>query len=528
MRGAVRPRVLAVAAACAACLVALGGIATAAMWGFRNGADKSSSGVAGWLVLVWVGVAAAVLVVVLVALAGVRALRRPLVELSRAANQLQVDRLPSALRAIEAGAEPAPRAGFSAPPELEGVAGALENLERFVHYHAKRAQRADRDLGRLLTGAADRIGARARIAEGIDLVPPEIALIASALHRDADAIRALVPNGAPVPTETPAPSIGPGPSISQTVSAAAHTTLRPSVVVVGELEPAMVDALASGSVMVVLGEVIDAAIGDDGDVVVWGTVQPEGYHVVVDAPLGTRTAELVHVAEALRERDSIALSFGLRAAVQAARRSRLLLWLTVGELGAQWHVLVPPDSFLAAVAPPETPPTETPPTETRPETVPDIDLAEAERERSDGAEVEVETHVEVEVDIDVELVDVEADLARLTSARRLGEALTDLFARLEIALERRARDGEGIEDEERIALLVDGTHLVGELQQAQLCSSRALRSLLRAIDVAVGTDRSVPLAGSARGRVTLPYEALTEIRERIAEAAGFFPAPSAK
>jgi hypothetical protein len=33
------------------------------------------------------------------------------------------------------------------------------------------------------------------------------------------------------------------------------------------------------------------------------------------------------------------------------------------------------------------------------------------------------------------------------------------------------------------------------------------------------------LAGSARDQATLPYEALAEVGERIAEAAGGFPAP---
>jgi hypothetical protein len=524
MRGAVRPRVLAVAAACAASLVALGGIATAAVWGFRNGTGRSSSGVAGWLALVWVGVAAAVVLVGVVALAGIRALRRPLVELSRAANQLQVERLPTALREIEAGGEPAPRPGFRAPPELEGVAGALENLERFVHYHAKRAQRADRDLGRLLTGAADRVGARARIAEGIDLVPPDIAALASGLQRDAGTIRALVPDAALPPGMSSTPSIGRGPSVSETVSAAARTTLRPSAVVVGELEPAIVDASASSAVMVVLGEVIDAAIGPDGDVVVWGSVQPEGYHFVADAPLATRAAELVRVGEALRERDPIDLPFGLRAAVQAGRRARLLVWLTLSELGAQWHVLVPPDSFLAAPAPAPAQPEPEPPV-----VGVDIDLPVVEP----APEIVVEPVAVIDIrEPEVAAArngsDAHSDLARLAAARRLGEALTNLFARLEDALERRAPGGAGLDDEERIALLVDGTRLVGKLQQAELCSPAALRALLRAIDVPVGAERVVPLAGSARVRVTLPYEALAEIRERIAAATGIFPAPTSK
>src|SRR5206468_9255592 len=65
---------------------------------------------------------------------------------------------------------------------------------------------------------------------------------------------------------------------------------------------------------------------------------------------------------------------------------------------------------------------------------------------------------------------------------------TTLFrslGRLEIAVESRAPDGPGLDEAERIALIVDGTRLAGKLQQAQLCSPPALRSLLRAIDEAV-------------------------------------------
>jgi hypothetical protein len=511
MRGAVRPRVLAVAAACAASLVALGGIATAAVWGFRNGAERSSSGVAGWLVLVWVGVAAAVVLVIVVALAGVRSLRRPLVELSRAADQMQVERLPTALREIEAGREPAPRPGLSAPAELEGVAGALENLERFVHYHAKRAQRADRDLGRLLTGAADRVGARARLVEGIDMDPPALA---RGLQRDAGALLALVPDAAPTPPAPPARSVGPGLSVSDTVAAATRTTLRPPAVAVGELEAAMVDETSSGAVIVVLGEVIDAAIGADGDVVVWGSVQPEGYHFVVDAPIGARSAELAHVADALRDRDPSRLPFGLRAAVQAGRRARLLVWLTVADRGAQWHVLVPPDSFLAAPAAAELGRSEVG-AEPAPDSSGPVGIGSSSGQLAVPVPV---PDVPEPLGMPAPAGAGHGDLARVALAHRLGEALTNLFARLEIALERRGPNGPDLDEDERIALLVDGTRLVGKLQQAQLCSSRALRALLRAIDVAVGSDRSVPLAGSARGRVTLPYEALTEIRERIAAA----------
>ena len=104
------------------------------------------------------------------------------------------------------------------------------------------------------------------------------------------------------------------------------------------------------------------------------------------------------------------------------------------------------------------------------------------------------------------------------TAHRLGDALTNLFERLEAALAQHTPDGPGLDENERTALLIDGTRLVGKLQQAQLCSSKALRALLRAIDAAVGAERSAPLAGSARDRVALPYEVLTEIREHVATA----------
>jgi hypothetical protein len=535
MRGAVRPRVLAVAAACAACLVALGIIATIAVWGFRNGGQKSSANVTGWLVLLWVAVGVAVAIVVVIALVGVRALQRPLFEFSRAANRLQVERLPMALRDIEAGNEPAPVTGISAPPELEGVAGALENLERFVHYHAKRAQRADRDLGRLLTGAADRVGARARLAEDIDLVPPvtittttgvtiagaELASLASGLHRDEGSLRALVPDPSPVPAADPAPPHVPGPPVSDVVNAAAQTTLRPSAVGVGELEAAIVDETASDAVVVVLGEVIDAAMGTDGRVVVGGSVQPEGYHFVVDAPVGKRSDELAQVAEALRDRDPGHLPFGLRVAVQAGRRARLLVWLTVADRIAQWHVLVPPDIVLAPLPTAAyAPESVAEPTEKR---HPWSHLATAAPPMVEVPEESWAEPVPVEVhDMPQPLVGAAAngtgahvDPAQTAAAGRLGDALTNLFARLEIALERRAPDGPGLDDEERIALLVDGTRLVGKLQQAQLCSSQSLRALLRSIDVAVGAERAAPLAGSARGRDALPYDALTEVRAKL-------------
>lgn len=502
MRGAVRPRVLAVAAAAIAGLVALGVVASAAVWGFRNGTDESASGVGGWLLLLWVAVAVAITMVVLVALAGARSLRRPLEDLSRAANRLQVERLPAALREIEAGAEPAPPQGFSAPAELEGVAGALENLERFVHYHAKRAQRADRDLGTLLTGAADRAGARARLAEGIDLDPPES--IVSGLLRDEGALRALVPEPGNGHVDIE-PSAEAGLSIASTVAAAAETTLQPPAVQVGELENATVDAGVGGSVMVVLGEVIDAAIGAEESVVVHGSVQPEGYHFIIETAMGVRDAELAHLADALRDRDPGRLPFGLRAAVQAGKRARLLVWLTIAEPNAQWHVLVPPDSFAPAPIVPE-------PHELI-EVPASLVAADAPEPLVTAPANGTATHT---------------DLARLATARRLGEALADLFARLDAALESRAPDGPGIDAAERTALLVDGTSLVGRLQQTELCSPRAQRALLKAIDVAVGTDRSLPLAGSARDKVTLPYEVLTEIRGRIAEAAGAFRAPSSR
>jgi hypothetical protein len=531
MDGAVRPRVLAVAAAAAAGLVALGAIATVAVWGFRNGTDRSSSGVGGWLALVWTGVAVAIAAVVVVALAGVRSLRRPLVDLSRAATQLQVERLPAALRDIEAGTEPAPPPGLSAPEELEGVAGALESLERFVHYHATRAQRADRDLGTLLSGAADRAGARARVAEDID--PAASDSIAPGLHRDAGALLALVPDPVSQSLAPPEPAAGLGSSISDTVAATALTTLRPRAVEVGELQQALVDAGVTGKVMVVLGEVIDAAIGPEGAVVVHGSVQPEGYHFILDTAIGTRGAELARLAEALRDRDPDRLPFGLRAAVQAGRRARLLVWLTVSDAGAQWHLLVPPDSFVpvAVAGEPEVRvPTEgevPAPIETsgpaveRVVTV--VDPVGARDEPATAPEVpEVQPAATAPADDS----GAHDDLVRLATTRRLGEALVDLLARLEMALEGRGPDGAGLDEAARIALLVDGTSLVGRLQEADLCSPNAQRALLRAIDEAAGAERPGPLAGSARDRVTLPYEALAEIRDRITEAAAAFPAPS--
>jgi hypothetical protein len=529
MRGAVWPRVLAVAAAAIVGIIALGVVGTVAVWGFRNGPDESATSVGGWLLLLWLAVGVAITMVVLVALAGVRSLRRPMEDLSRAADRLQVERLPAALREIEAGVEPAPPQGLSAPPELEGVAGALENLERFVHYHAKRAQRADRDLGALLTGAADRAGARARLAEGIDLGPPastaSISSIAPGLHRDEDALRALVPEPVAPHDREPEPSGELGLSIANTVTAAAQTTLRPPAIEVGELEPAEVDAGVGSAVMVVLGEVMDTAIGADANVAVHGSVQPEGYHFMIVSAIGTRGAELAYLAEALRDREPGRLPFGLRAAVQAGKRARLLVWLTLADADAQWHLLVPPDSFVAMPVrepPVREPPVLEPPVE--PEVpalieVPEFPAAPAAPEK---------LVTEKLVTTPASGTSARADLARLATARRLGESLADLFARLETALEGRSHQGPGISDEERTALLVDGTSLVARLQETQLCSPRAQRALLRAIDVAVGTDGPIPLAGSARDAVALPYEALAEIREHIAEAAGAFRAPSSR
>ena len=529
MRGAVRPRVLAVAAAAAVCLVALGGLASLAVWGFRHGDTNSSTTVGGWLALVWVGVAVGVVLVVVVALAGARALRRPLIDLSRQANQLQVERIPAALREIEAGGEPAPRPGFTAPPELEGVAGALENLERFVHYHAKRAQHADRDLGRLLTGAADRVGARARLAEGIDFDAPDD--FAAGLHRDEEALRALVPDTvATDPHDDDTATAGPGPSIADALTAASRTTLRPAGITVGEVEPALLDAAAADAVGVVLGEVLDAALAVDGDLVISGSAQPEGYHCVIDASVGERADELASIAEGLRERDPANLPFGLRAAVQAGRRARLLLWLTVAGQEAQWHVLVPPDSFFAVPVPVSSAgqPLVKPVDESAPEPVVDLVAAEAEEAEEAAAATEAESEAEPapvvapkpfpaptaarKVVVPQPVVE---NGARVASDRRLGDALTNLFERLETALAARAPGGRGLDEDERVALLVDGTRLVGNLQQAGLCSSRDLRSLLRAIDVAVGADRIMPLTGSARDAATLPYEVLQEIRLRI-------------
>src|SRR6185312_1942326 len=143
--------------------------------------------------------------------------------------------------------------------------------------------------------------ARARLAEGIDLGPP--AALAAGLHRDEDALRALVPDKTEPPDAEPEPSSNgkTGLSIANTVSAAAQTTLRPPAVVMGELEPATVDEGVGGAVMVVLGEVLDAALGGEGAVVVHGSVQPEGYHFIVETAIGARDAELDSLADALRD-----------------------------------------------------------------------------------------------------------------------------------------------------------------------------------------------------------------------------------
>ena len=500
MRGTVRPRVLAVAAAAAAGIIALGVIASAAVWGFRNGAEQSSSGAGGWLLLLWTTVGIALAMVGGVALVGVRALRRPLEDLSRAAYQLRAERLPAALRDIEAGTEPAPQPTISAPPELKMVAGALEDLERSVRFHATHAQRADRDLGNLLSGAADRAGARARLADGIDLEPS--AVLASGLHRDEVALRALLP--APLGTHGagPAPVAGSGSSIAKTVAVAAETTLRPSAAEVGELEPVVVDASVGDAVEVVLGELIDASIDADGTVVVRGSVQPEGYHIFVETPIGSRGPELTLVADTLPDRDPAALPFGVRAAVQAGKRARLLVWLTVSDTLAQWHVLVPPDCFVLAAD------AAAPVVRAIPLSM--IDLTEPRATEPQLTESYAATRSNG--------TEPRRDPVRLAAGRRLAETVADLLARLEAALDGRKLDGSEIDERERTALLIDGTHLVGQLQELQLCSPQAQRALLRAVDDAVGAEASTPLTGSARGRVTLPHEVLVEIRACIAEA----------
>jgi hypothetical protein len=226
--------------------------------------------------------------------------------------------------------------------------------------------------------------------------------------------------------------------------------------------------------------VLDAALGSNADVVVSGSVQPEGYHFVIDAPTGERAAELARLADAMRGRDPIQLPFGLRAAAQAGRRARLLIWLTLEGVEAHWHVLVPPDAFRS-----------------EPEPEPEL--------------IEVPAAMKAPVTVS------SRNGRDAATAHRLGEALENLFERLEAALAQRAPEGPGLDENERTALLIDGTRLVAKLQAAQLCSSKALRALLQAIDRAVGAEeRSAPLAGSARDRVALPYEVLTEIREQVA------------
>jgi hypothetical protein len=436
--------------------------------------------------------------VVLIALAGARSLRRPLEDLSRAADDLQVERLPAALHEIEAGRDPAPRPPISAPAELESVAGALENLERFVHYHAKRAQRADRDLGTFITGAADRAGERAHIAEGIDLGPSGV--LASGLHRDAAALRALLPDESPAPAAAAESSVVHGSSITATVAAAAQTTLRPPAIVLGDFENAIVDSGITGAITIVLGEVLDSAIGADGAVVVHGSVQPEGYHVVIDATIGSRGAELMEIAEALRTREPDWLPFGLRAGMNAGRRARLLVWLTLGDTTAQWHVLLPPHVFQADAVP-ESPVVEGP--------LPPV---------AEPVVVLDEPDVPEEMDVPAPSAMLAtngstnpAELERLAEARRLADDLTAFVARLEWALEgRRERGDAPIGEPERTALVVDGTLLVGRMQEAELGSAGAQRALLRALD-AVGGDRPASLA---------------EIRAVIAEAASGLPTGS--
>src|SRR5207249_1650445 len=129
----------------------------------------------------------------------------------------------------------------------------------------------------------------------------------SGLRRDAGALGAFVPaaDAAAVPEGEPESQSEAESeaevSISDAVAAAAGSTLRPSAVSVGKLDVATVDPAASAAVVLVLGEMIDAAIASGTDVVVSGSVQPEGYHFVVEGAAGERGAELASIAEALRE-----------------------------------------------------------------------------------------------------------------------------------------------------------------------------------------------------------------------------------
>jgi len=238
----------------------------------------------------------------------------------------------------------------------------------------------------------------------------------------------------------------------------------------------------------VLGEVLDIAIGADGAVVVHGSVQPEGYHFVIDATIGSRGAELLEIAEALRTREPDWLPFGLRAGVHAGRRSRLLVWLTLGDTTAQWHVLLPPHAFEPDAVPESPverplPPVAEPMVGLEGPAVPPASVAVPVTGSTSPAEIE-----------------------------RLADDLTAFVARLESALEGRRQRGDApIDEAERTALVVDGTLLVGRMQEAKLGSAGAQRALLRALE-AVGGERPAPLA---------------EIRAVIAEAATGLPTGSA-
>ncbi len=527
MRGAVRPRVLVVAAAGAGSLVVVGAIATAAIWAFRNGPQRSSSSTGGWILLVWVAVAAALALVGVVTAVAVRSARRPLRDLSLAASRLQGERLPNALRAIETGSAPPPVQPFVAPDDLQPVADALGHLEEVARLQASRARRAEHRIEDLFGAAADRIDARAATAD---------ASVGDGLRREAAALRVVAP-GSPWAHAAP---VGTAAPIAETLAAAAATTARPDLVEVGALEPVVVASDASGSVLLTIAELLDAATESDTRVAVSGSIQPEGYHLVFESVGGDGGEKLAGFSFALQSRETEGLSFGLRVAVEAARDARLLLWLTVAEPVVQWHVLVPAGAFVAGSGAPgvvaSPPPASEPEPEPEPEPVvsgPDsdpvpelyIDLVASEP-GAIGTEPPIEP-VEPVVGAAFAVVEPangarprpgQIDLAQLTTARRLGEALANLLGRLEVAMARRAL-GDVAAEAERTALLVDGTRLVSRLQQADLCDSHNQRALLLAIDAAVEPDRSPPFAGSGHDGVDLPYAALAQVRERLAALA---------
>ena len=143
--------------------------------------------------------------------------------------------------------------------------------------------------------------------------------LTSGLHRDAGQLRrALVPESRNRRPPWTSRRTGHGSSISEVVTAAAQTTLRPSAVGVGELEPAIVDATADERDHGRAGRGARRRNRRRKRGRVDGSVQPEGYHFVADVPIGMRRDELAQIAEALRDREPGRLPFGLRVACRPA------------------------------------------------------------------------------------------------------------------------------------------------------------------------------------------------------------------